>query len=304
LIVLSNEKELIPVESWEQICERAGFTNSLDPAEHELKAILGSYTFPAKVPCGLSNCQTPHFRGYIVATKDGRETNIGNHCGKKFFGVDFEEMAAKYDRDLLERQNRERVWAFVSQRAEAVATRINELRGGTFGGDWVYKTIRPLVEGLQIVPGKVVRKLAEMAKTGQTTLTQEREANEQELAELDRGAGRRVRRPHIISVPIAQVAGLDALASDFDIKRLLVIELAEPLRELKATSIDSLDFESLKRWSRWVSEVDGKLERAAASIEKGRRLLTVKNLTPFRKAISLDHEESVRFDNYLDKLPA
>jgi hypothetical protein len=110
MITISTEKGLIKVSDWSEITGRVGFLKRLNPAEHELASILGRYVFPDKVNCGLSHCGTEHAKGYIVTTKDGHETNIGKDCGKKYFGVDFQVMANRFDRDMTEQENRETLW--------------------------------------------------------------------------------------------------------------------------------------------------------------------------------------------------
>jgi hypothetical protein len=302
LIVLSNEKQIIKVETWEDITSRPGFSGHLDPSSHTLHAIIGRYAFPAKVPCGLSNCHTPHGKGYIVVTKDGQETNIGKDCGKSYFGVDFETLSAKFDRDLTEKENREKLWSFVF-RMDELSEQIRNLRGGERGGDWVYKTSRQLLNAGREVPPAVVRRIAQMIKTRQTTLTTEREPTEREYHELDMQAGKRVPRPQFVVVPVADVAALDALFAENDIKELLVIELEERIKELDALNVDSLSYEALRKWSRWISGVEAVLERAAASIEKGRRLLTGANLAPFGDAVGLNTEDLLQFQKYLKQLP-
>ena len=94
MIVLNTGKELVRLESWADIEGRPGYSDNLDPSQHKLSAILGQYAFSAQIRCGLSNCHTPHHRGYLVVTQSGRETNIGKDCGKTYFGVDFEALAA------------------------------------------------------------------------------------------------------------------------------------------------------------------------------------------------------------------
>ncbi|MEF9443407.1 hypothetical protein OWT26_25875 [Burkholderia sp. 1A5] len=114
LITINTDKQLIRVDTWDAILERAGFTNDLDPKQHELKAIIGRYAFRDKLRCGLSSCHTPHNRGYIVVTKSGLETNIGKDCGKTHFGVDFNDMSRQFERDVTEKENREPSGASIS----------------------------------------------------------------------------------------------------------------------------------------------------------------------------------------------
>jgi hypothetical protein len=302
LIILNRDKEIVTVENWGDIVSRPGFTGSLNPSAHELESIIGRYAFRDYIPCGLSNCHTPHGKGYIVVTKDGRETNIGKDCGKKYFGVDFETLSSQFDRAVTEKENREKVWNFFF-RIDEVQDQVKNLRGGDRGADWVYKTSTPLTSAGKDVPSAVVRRISAMVKTGETILTVEREANEDEIKAQERQTQRSVKRPFYVSVPVAEVAGLDALYAENNLKELLVIKVAEPLKDLERLDIDSLDFNALKSWARWIGEVEGNLDRAAAAIEKGRRLLTRANLEPFGTAASLDVDSWAQFNRFLEQLP-
>src|SRR5579871_2045899 len=115
MITLTTETGLVRIEDWNDVLQRPGFTPNIDPDTVALKAIIGSYAFKTFIPCGLSSCHTPHGRGYLVQAVDGRLTNIGKDCGKKYFSVDFEQMVKIYDRDLRAKERREVLVAFQHQ---------------------------------------------------------------------------------------------------------------------------------------------------------------------------------------------
>lgn len=142
MITLNSEQGLISVENWEDIESRPGFITNLNPSDHQLESIIGRYLFKEKIRCGLSNCHTPHAKGYIVTTKDGQSTNIGKDCGKKYFGVDFEYLSKKFDRDITEKENRNYLFSFSFQ-IEEVERTISDLRKKERGADWVYKKLFP-----------------------------------------------------------------------------------------------------------------------------------------------------------------
>lgn len=89
---------------------RANFHAALTLAAGELDRIVAKYELPANragwTTCGLNGCNTEHRFGYLIRAKDGRETNIGHECGKREFGVSFEEVEATFRRaqDLQARQ--------------------------------------------------------------------------------------------------------------------------------------------------------------------------------------------------------
>ena len=71
MITLSRERGFVRIASWNDIESVPGFTADIDPKTVKLKEIIGSYTFDALIPCGLSTCHQPHGNGFLVATADG-----------------------------------------------------------------------------------------------------------------------------------------------------------------------------------------------------------------------------------------
>lgn len=299
MIVLNTAKELVRVETWEDILERPGFTDNLDPSQHTLSAIIGQYAFTDWIRCGLSNCHTPHARGYLVVTKSGLETNIGKDCGKSYFGVDFETLAAQFDRDMREKQARERLWDF-SFRLDDVKQKVRDLRGGERGADWVYRTTSALTEPGKGVPGAIVRQVATMLKTGQSALTKDRPATEREI-EIAESGGQRVKRPYFITEQIGEIRGMEALHKENDLRALLIVDLEEHIKAFEKLSIDAMAPGDLGKWSKWAGTVDATLEKAAAAVASGRVLLTASNLSPFTNVIS-DDVDVKQFRAYLKLL--
>jgi hypothetical protein len=302
MINLNTAKEIIKVESWSDITSRPAFDGALNPNEHKLKEIIGRYAFGDRVRCGLSNCQQLHGKGYIVATDSGVETNIGKDCGKNYFGVDFETMSNKFDRDMTEKENREKLWSF-RFRSESVAAQVRTLRSMEHGADWVYKTSRPLLDGGKDVPAMVVRTISALVRTRQPILTREREATDREVEQLEAERGRRLPRPQYVSEPFAELKGLEALYPENNLKTLLVIELEEQIKGLEQVDIDTLSYEQLRMWSKWLGSVDSTFEKATFALEKGRELLTHGNLQPLGEAAGLDSDGRVQFDRFLKPLP-
>lgn len=300
MIVLNINKELIRVENWADIEARPGFTNNLDPKSHELASILGRYAFSDRIRCGLSNCHTPHAKGYVVATKDGRETNIGKDCGKNYFGVDFETLTRQFDQDITDKENRERLWSF-SFRTEELKAAIQDLRNQPFGADWVFHSTRPLLEAGRAVPTEVVRKLASLIKSRNNLITVEREATEEETEQLEAARGRKLPRPQYIEEPVGQLEGIECLYPENDIRQLLVIDIEQELRSFEEQKIEELSSRALTRWNKWAGSVDPNVERARSAVEAGRRFLRSDNLRCLVEFIR-DSEQSERMSKYIKSL--
>jgi hypothetical protein len=297
VITLNSEKGLIHIESWEEIEARPGFVKDLDPTEHKLDAIIGRYIFKDETRCGLSNCHTPHVKGYIVVTKDGYETNIGKDCGRTYFGVDFETLSRRFDREITQAENRERLWSFSFQLDE-VERKLTELRSADKGADWVYRNLRPLITPSAGCPEAIVRRISAMIKSRSNVLAIEREATEAEVEMREASENRKLPRPVYVNEPIAKIAGLEALYPENDLRTLLVLELEIKLKEFQGLSIDELDHEDLRYWVKWADAVEPTLERATQVVTYGRRLLDVANLQPLLRTLTLQADTNA-FRAYL-----
>lgn len=302
MIVLNNNKELIRVGDWAEIEARPGFTKNLDPKNHELAAILGRYAFSDRIRCGLSDCHTPHIRGYIVSTKDGRETNIGKDCGKNYFGVDFETMTRQFDQDITDKENRERLWS-LRFRLEELKRQIQALRTQPRGADWVYRTSRPLVESGRTLPNELVRRIAAMIRTRQNVVVTEREATEAEVEQMESARGKKLPRPQYVELPVGQLEGMDALFPENDLRQLIVINIEQELPAFEAVNIDNLTSGALSHWNKWASSIEPTLERASLSVEAGRRLLKAENLDPLLQVLG-DREQVERMKKFMKTLAA
>ncbi|PJO24289.1 hypothetical protein [Burkholderia glumae] len=304
MITINGEKELIRVESWDDIQTRPGFDGQLNPTDHELDSIIGNYIFPDQIPCGLSTCHRPHGRGYLVATKDGRLTNIGKDCGKTYFGVDFEAMSRQFDRDITAKENRERLWSF-SFKIDEIFSTISQIRKGAngyAGADWIHKTSRPLLTLNQGYPDLVVRRVLDLLRTGSDQVLVQREASKDEAERADALAGRRVPRPHYIEESVGRISNLESLRKENDLREILIIELESKLKNFSEINIDTLLPTQLNQWSKWIGTVDGQIEKAIHSVESGAALLTKRNLQPLSMILERAEDAAV-FQRYLEKLP-
>ncbi len=300
MIVLNINKELIRVENWADIEARPGFTNNLNPQNLELASIIGRYAFSNRIRCGLSNCHTPHAKGYVVATKDWHETNIGKDCGKNYFGVDFETLTRQFDQDITDKENRERLWSF-SFRSEEIKASVQDLRSQPQGADWVFHSTRPLLEAGKAVPTEVVRKLAAMVKNRENVITVEREATEAEVDQLEAARGRKLPRPHYVEEPVGQLEGIECLYPDNDVRQLLVFDIEQELRSFEEQKIDELSSRALTHWNKWASSVELNIEKARSAVEAGRKLLRSENLRQLLEIIK-DRKQSERMSKFIKAL--
>ncbi|MGQ0526265.1 MAG: hypothetical protein ACT4P8_21705 [Betaproteobacteria bacterium] len=257
----------------------------LDPTQHKLDSIIGRYIFKEKIRCGLSNCHTLHAKGYIASTKDGLETNIGKDCGKTYFGVDFETMSRLLDRDITEAENRDRLWNF-SFRLDDVERRVAALRSADKGADWLHTKLRSLITPNAGCPEAVVRQVSSMVKMRSTKLSVQREATEAEIVQRETAENRRLPRPFYTEEQVADISGLEALYPENDLRKLLVLDLAEKIKDFQTLNIDTMSYEELRRWVKWVDSVEPTRDRASDAVTRGRTLLATANLQPLLKIMN------------------
>ena len=301
MITLNSDKGLVNIETWDDVIHRPGFVKNLNPREHSLKAILGRYMLRDSVSCGLSECHTPHGKGYLVLTNDALETNIGHACGKKYFGVDFETLSRKLDRDITEKSNRELLVTF-SFRIDDLRERILLSRDGELGAKRLQSLLRPLRVLSSGCPEPVVTNILRMVKSRSSVIGTSRQATEEEALRIEALNNTTLARPHYIEETIATLKGLDALFSENDLQLLLVKEIEEPLRKFESEDVDLMPFDVLRKWVKWVSTVDRCLDRVEEVVTAARSLLTQDNLRPLDVFIRRDDDKN-QFKLFLKQLP-
>jgi len=300
LITINTDKGLVKVEDWEDILTRPGFDSNLNPRQSELETIIGRYIFGDKVNCGLSSCHTPHTKGYLVATKDGRETNIGKDCGKKYFGVDFETLSRKFDRDVTESDNRESLWGFHFQ-LEELENKISFLREGKHGANEVYKKSQLLVKVNGGCPKPISQKVSELVRSKNNLITVPRIATAQEVEDIEAIENRKIEGPHYIDEPIAQLDGLEVLYKENDLRQILIMNISQNLNAFKKLDIDQLSYKELQHWAKWKGTIDVEVDRAEYAISRGVKLLSKDNLQKLFN-IPLEKEEKVLFKDFLKRV--
>lgn len=295
MITLNTEKGLIKVESWQEVHERPGFVETLDPSEHKLKEIIGNYDFIEKVRCGLSICHTPHFKGYIVTTENGHETNIGWNCGAKYFGVEFETQSRRFDRLVTESENRTILREF---NIDNLQEQIVVLRTQEKGADWVNSNLTPFKQNK--FPS-IAKELFKMLKTRSNQLIITEQATEQEIEAIEVAENVTLRRPHYIERSIADISGLEALHDENDIRELVVLQLEKKLIQFRNVDINQLSYRDLEEWVKWIGSVDSILNKVSEVIRNARLFLTRDNLKPLQRFCG-GYDESTRFSSFLSRL--
>ena len=119
---LRIDREMLRFEHPEQWKERPGWRERIKLSEHNLARIVGGYQLGREQwqHCGL--CNTEHGRGYVVATTEGLETQIGKDCGLKHLGARFEELERLFTIALEGQDRMKRLRDLLMRRGELMST--------------------------------------------------------------------------------------------------------------------------------------------------------------------------------------
>ncbi|WP_376695954.1 hypothetical protein [Wenzhouxiangella sp. EGI_FJ10305] len=303
MITLNTEKGLVRIDSWEGVLSRPGFTVDIDPNSVELKEIIGSYKFKDFIKCGLSTCHQPHGRGYLVVTKDGRETNIGKDCGKTHFSVDFEGMRRAYDREIKNKDRRERLTALKHQ-IPMISQRIEELKKTEYGANWVHKNVAALLEPGKGLPREVLAKVAALRRSRDGSLMVQRLATKEER-DLAEASGQRRSGDHAMYLEerAGFIQGVPALYEENNLRSIVIEKIEAGLERLAAVDIDQLGDRQLAEMNKWATELEPAIKKAEEAVWLGRQLLTKENLGQLSQFIT-DKEAKSNYSSFISKLPS
>lgn len=305
MITLNTEKELVQIESWQDVLDRPDYETNLDPESFKLEAIIGSYVLPYEVPCGLSTCHQPHKSGYLVSTNGKKVTNIGNVCGKNNFQVEFQTLRNKFNKDIRIKSQKESLTAFKRQIPD-FESRVFFLREDERGADWIHRNVTKLQSPDKGIPEKVRNELYRMNRSDNGALNIQRLATheERELEKIKNEGNKyfRLPNPYYIEEKIGFIEGIAALSDRFDLRKILIQDIQRGLDRIAEMDIENSSEHQLTVESKWAGEIEQKYEAAEKAITIGRKLLTHKNMAQFETILELA-SDITKFRAFLKLLP-
>lgn len=276
ILLCEDGKSIVIIDSWDDVIGRPGLELKVNPNEVKLKQIIGRYNISPKQPCGISTCCTPHNMGYLVVCEGGIEINIGNKCGKNFFGVDFKTLENTFRRDTNTQRYRENIKTF-QNRIKSFENKITILKKGEKQGDWCYEKMHWQVNyGFE---QKTLDALNRRAKRGDNSITKEVQLTEREK-EIARETGNTENyRVEVLGV----INGLSAVTKYKKLRSLLNVRFGEDVDSFNSLSPDDLDLNELKRWHNWVNQFEKRIYEADDIILECNRFLLQSNLDEIRR---------------------
>ena len=282
----------ISVKTVEELRDRPLYRESLSFGDgiRELLDILGEYSFPdtKMIPCGIQGCRTPHMKGFLVITTDGLETNIGNVCGKKHLGVNFQEKRTAFRQKQGEARNVEQI-VEVKRLLEGLQSALDDLqvRSGRIARLKIFLN-KAHPQLTRLIVGRA--KLAQV-KLFKTVLMAEPEARRQYTHEVEPDSKGKLepfenwfaRRRPMKSVSAGILVGLSFWKHDLhQILRQDILNTAKELNELDDVRTAGLPLSELRRYAKWAQTLEHRIHDVGFVVSEGEAFFGGDNIDALR----------------------
>lgn len=269
---MSNPKPPFTIFHYSEMANRLKFTDQLDKTLHVPESILADYDFTDEVKCGLVGCFEPHKHGIHFACVDGTESNMGKDCAAKHFPDLYDAMRKSFRARRDHRARLDVVAAYKARRDE-LRTTILDLWNQERGARWAHECLAGFRSHC---PGFVSDQLTAMAKSGDWTIYDYREADAENALRLGFRRDEETER-----IPIGALQGGDILkASPYDERKSMLDRMAE---YDQLTDPDSLSGRRRLQWQQWNASVNSRLDDVRKQLAAARSFFVPDNLSELIK---------------------
>ncbi|GGK01383.1 hypothetical protein GCM10007426_33040 [Alloalcanivorax dieselolei] len=273
MILISEEgKSLVKIERWQEVLERPGYVETINADKVKLKSIIGRYHIETKEPCGISSCRTPHSKGYLVVCEGGVETNIGNKCGQRIFGVEFKELETTFKKDTNAQRFRENIDKKQNEITKRVIEEISKLRDGEGKAEYLYERVNSYLT--RLFDEKISSALIQRAKRKDPFLYEEILLTSKEREVAQELGGNTSTKREMVGV----IQGLSAVAEYKTMRRYVLHDLGQDLEAFKSLKSELLSYEELRKWNRWASQFEKKINETKRIMSECNRFLGRSNI--------------------------
>jgi hypothetical protein len=285
-----SRKHFVRITTWDDIHKMSGYTDSLDPKKEKLKHVINKYELPNKGRCGLSNCRTPHFNGYIVETETGKLTNLGHICGKNHFGLNFTSLKNKLDKEV-EYINKVEIIKVAKLGIENKRIEISSIESYWNEIEDVYRTIK--IEGLN----ELHSRLDLMSNSKDPTISIQHNASKSERDLEEVRTGRRVEGKLYISEKIGKLNGLNYIKNRIRIEAM-IFNNRLILKDLEKFDENKKSLKNINIMIKENERLEDSIREAHIIIADGFKLFSADNMKQFTPLInSKRHRKLRRFLN-------
>ena len=291
MITLVKDKTYVRVSSWEEIFEMPGYTNILNPKQEKLKQIIGKYEFTTMEECGLSNCKTPHSKGYIVSTETGKLTNLGHHCGKRHFGVEFKSLSKQFNRDFRDYQARQRIEKCLREHGTYIS-RLNSIENDYGKVEDIYALQQFFTKPSKGCPDLILSELSKMVKKRDATIYSTQKLTDKEYETLKSSGQKKISR--FKEVPVAMLNGFSFLFKENDLRKFAT-DFKNPLDNLGTIDVNSLTSSELDTWSKKIGDFDSTLNHTIEILQNGKKFCEPQNIRKFKHFMPNENKKWKQF---------
>lgn len=236
-----------------------------------IKALF-HYHFGEDYPCGLSSCRTTHRHGYLVETDDGKETNIGCDCGRRYFGDSFQVMVNQ----LSERNRRAATVGAIEKFLlgwPELDGRIDLMRTGARGTGWAQSTPKAMFSMFDKFAVPVLNDVRMRAQKGNFEVTDSIPFTDAEKDEF-KAKYPKQKVPEFRNIRLGHLKGMKALITFPDSSLADIVTMHT---QLSLLSLDTLTSKELLAWSKKISEVDRTVSAAQDAIAEAEQFVADEN---------------------------
>lgn len=286
-------EEVPIIHDWEMLVSDPRFVEFIDPHVESPIEILCAYQVPTSVKCGLTDCRTPHYRGFLVATNKGRATNIGNHCGTKYFGDTFDALVSRYKNQSHRNRLMREVNEVYAGKSRALAT-LHRLRDQPFGMAWIE---RALASYYRVWPLDAKKEIHLRATRNDALVTTELRLSEVEI-EKRRVAERTSKVREYEQFVVGYLKGLETIKDPPPEIARRVEAFYEEIDGLESSRLSNAVLHDLKQRA---AEIAKLLAQLPVGLDAARRFFEQENVKLLKQSIGrADLRDRVRHIKWLD----
>lgn len=301
MIYLMEGDTYVEVDDWQTISHRPNYVENLVVKSRKLEKIIGYYELSEKIKCGLSNCHTAHYKGYVVETDDGSETNIGHACGTKYFDVLFEAMSSEFLNALEYAQAKE----FIIESKKRVFEYwqlVNALAVGPKNINWAIR-LQKKINDSSVIGLAAYRELRQMQALNSGNVTTSRPPTKEEI-DLAHVAGQTA--PESVEVIVGFISNIEFLSPNNDLSNLYEEQLRRVVNALQESNPDKISRTQMRPIVSGIKSLDKTLEQTKSIIDSSRAFFTKENLSQLLRSLEDNKNISTadinRYKEFLEQL--
>lgn len=271
---------------WSDVEKRPHYTSKISGSEHKLSRVFGYYELKDEIHCSLSSCNQPHGKGYLVTTETGLEVNIGHRCGKRIFGIDFENHADEFDK-FRESEERKLSVKSAKNKVDKWEATLEALRVGNKSIQWVIEQIEEL-QNANFVGRAAAIEFRSLSRTQNGSVTIDVQVQDKKYAALLFKFNKHLRDSGqaLEEKVVGKVNNLHVLLTENHLKILFTSAISN-IKEIRQADVNSVPSPVLLALSQKANNLQSDVDKVLNIYRDAREFLTRKNLNPVLKKLNL-----------------